>query len=390
MPEMTPTLHTLVRGNNGFAFDLYARLRAGQPGNLFFSPYSISSALAMAYAGARGETAVQMAEGLRITLPPDTLHANYAQLGEILNLDDAGGYRLRVANRLWGQAGYAFLPDYLRITRQFYGAEPAEVDFGLDPERARRRINAWVEDQTEDKIKDLIAPGTLQPRTRLVLTNAIYFKGAWTTPFEESATSDAPFFVTPQESTVTAMMHQTDAFRYAHRNQGESGGLQVLALPYGTREDVSMVILLPDARDGLSDLEARLQSDTLDTWLAGMHRREVRVYLPRFTMNATFELADVLRRIGMTLAFAANQGDFSGMSDNREISLSGVIHKAFIDVDEAGTEAAAATAIVGVGSAAPDPSTPPTFRADHPFAFLIRDDRTGSILFLGRMVNPTS
>ena len=369
---------TVVQGNNAFALALYAKLRAEDQGNLFLSPYSISTALAMTYAGAKGKTAAEMAEVLHFTVPQEQLHPAFAALAAKLHGDiKKEGYQLRIANRLWGQAGYHFLPTFLQVTRDHYGAELAQVDFAQDTEAARHTINAWVEEKTEEKIKDLLAQGVLDSGTTLVLTNAIYFKGDWQRKFEAKATKDAPFLLTPQEKVTVPMMRQRGKFAY-----GVVGKVQVLELPY-VGKDLSMFVLLPKEVDGLADLEKSLSVETLNTWTSGLREQTVEVLLPKFKMTSGFRLEKTLGSMGMPLAFSG-EADFSGMTGQRGLFISAVIHKAFIDVNEEGTEAAAATAVVMRAPAPPNP----IFRADHPFLFLIRDNRTGSILFLGRVINP--
>ena len=364
--------------NNAFALALYAKLRAEDQGNLFLSPYSISTALAMTYAGAKGKTAAEMAEVLHFTVPQEQLHPGFAALTAKLHGDiKKEGYQLRIANRLWGQAGYHFLPTFLQVTRDHYGAELAQVDFAQDTEAARHTINAWVEEKTEEKIKDLLAQGVLDSGTTLVLTNAIYFKGDWQRKFEAKATKDAPFLLTPQKKVTVPMMRQRGKFAY-----GVVGNVQVLELPY-VGKDLSMFVLLPKEVDGLADLEKSLSVETLNTWTSGLREQTVEVLLPKFKMTSGFRLEKVLGAMGMPLAFS-DKADFSGMTGQRGLFISAVIHKAFIDVNEEGTEAAAATAVVMRAPAPPNP----IFRADHAFLFLIRDNRTGSILFLGRMMNP--
>jgi serpin B len=382
-PPATPSADvlTVAEDNNRFALDLYARLRAGQSDNLFFSPGSLSTALAMTYAGARGQTAEQMAKVLHFGLPQEKLHPAFGDLRRYLGVEgQESGYRLSLANRLWGQEGFHFLPGFLAVTREHYGAELAQVDFARRTEPARQRINAWVEEQTQGKIRDLIPPGVLDSMTRLVLTNAIYFKGVWTEPFKKEATQQAPFRISTTQQADVPLMYQQDDFRYS---AGE--GLKVLELPYG-KGDLAMLVLLPDEIEGLSALEAKLNTDNLSRWQSGLREQEVRVYLPRFTLTSQFQLADVLKAMGMTRVFTPGEVDLSGMSSEEELFVSAVIHKAFVDVNEEGTEAAAATG-VGVKTAAAI-LEPAVFRADHPFVFLIRDNRTGSILFLGRLVNP--
>ena len=374
----------VVKGNNEFATDLYGRLKDKTSGNLFFSPYSISTALAMTYAGAAGETQKQMAEVLHFTVPEPELHEAMARLRSSLLADKKKGYELRVANRLWGQKGYEFLPEFLQTTRKYYGAELGVLDFAKNTEAARQEINAWVEKQTEEKIKDLLAPGVLDPQTRLVLTNAIYFKGNWQEKFEKDATKDAPFHLSADKEVTVPMMHQTEQFGYRATDD-----LQVLEMPYAKGE-LSMIVLLPKEIEGLPQLEKKLTQANLQEWTKGLRRQKVIVYVPRFKMTSQFGLKDTLQAMGMTLAFDDQEGRFLPHEPASEgLYISAVVHKAFVDVNEEGTEAAAATGVVMMPMAARlRPEQPPTFRADHPFLFLIRDNQTGSILFMGRVANP--
>ncbi|MFN4257683.1 MAG: serpin family protein [Gemmataceae bacterium] len=377
--KLSSDVEAVVRGNNDFAWDLYAKLAAEKPGNLFFSPNSISTALAMTYAGARGDTETQMAKALHFEVPQQQLHPAFASLLKDLHADAQRGYQLRIANRLWGQQGYQFLPQFLQITQKDYGAELAQLDFVKQPEPSRQTINRWVAEQTQDKIKDLIPSGAINDLTRLVLTNAIYFKGDWANQFKKEATKEAPFTVSANEKVNVPLMYQQERFAY-----GKMDGVQLLELPYAGKE-LSMLVLLPEKVDGLPALEKSLTAANLAKWQKGMQPQKVEVYLPRFTMTSEFMLKDALSALGMPLAFTPGKADFSGMNGERDLFISAAIHKAFVDVNEQGTEAAAATAIVvGVTSV----QIVPTFRADHPFVFLIRDNTTNSILFLGRVVNP--
>jgi len=377
-----PDARKVIDGNNQFALDLYARLRADQPTNLFFSPGNISTALAMTYGGARGDTEAQMAKVLRFALPQEVLHSTFTSLHQALNSNgEKRGYRLHEANRLWGQRGFGFLSSFLDLTRDQYGAELGQVDFMAQREQARQTINTWVAKQTEDKIHDLIPEGILDQTTRLVLTNAVYFKGDWTGPFDVKVTKDASFHVTARQEIQVPLMFRKGVYRYA---AGE--GLKILELTYG-KGDLSMLVLLPDAIESLADLEAKLTADSLNRWLMEMRRHEVEVYLPRFKLASQFDLGDILKSMGMTLAFTPTQADFSGMDGKRDLFISAVIQKAFVDVDEEGTEAAAATGIEAKKTTSPI-DFPVVFRIDHPFVFLIRDNQVGSILFLGRVVNP--
>jgi len=369
----------VVKGNNVFALDLYGRLRQ-KDGNLFFSPYSISDALAMTYAGARGQTAEQMATTLHFALPAQRLHPAFGELIRSLN---AGGkdrkYQLSVANALWGQKGYTFLPDFIRLTKDVYEGGLKEVDF-VKTEEARKAINHWVEEQTRDKIKDLIPEGALVSDTRLVLTNAIYFKSAWAEAFHEGATKKEDFHLGGGRKVQVPMMHTNEAFRYR-----DGGTFHALELPYQSRQ-LSMIVLLPKKVDGLAELEKNLTSARLDEWLKAMKVHQVNVALPKFKFSAEFSLKDVLSAMGMPLAFS-KQADFTGMTTRERLYIDKVLHKAFVDVNEKGTEAAAATAVVVRPTSAPNYPRA-DFRADHPFVFLIRENRTGSILFLGRVANP--
>ena len=373
----------VVEGNNAFAMDLYGQLRA-QSGNLFFSPDSLSMALAMAYAGARGDTATEMAKTLHFTLPPQQLHPAMGGLLGDLNAPQAG-YRLRLANALWAQQGQAFLADYLKLTQSDYGAGFQQVDFKGAPEAARLTINDWVAQATDDKIKDLLQPGVLSSRTRLVLTNAIYFKGTWQTQFDPAQTKEEAFHLSAAKHAKAPMMHREGGFNYF-----DGGTFQALEIPYKSVE-MSMIILLPKEVGGLLALEQSLTAPNAKQWLGQLRSvPKVILTLPKFKMTRQFELKGTLGLMGMTLAFDAH-ADFSGMTGKREFFISDVIHKAYVDVNEEGTEAAAATAVVMRTRLArmQPPPAPPVFRADHPFIFLIRDHRSGGILFMGRVADPT-
>ena len=375
----------VVRGDNAFALDLYAKAR-GQDGNLFFSPYSISTALAMTRIGARGDTATEMDRTLHFTLPQDKLNPAFGALVKQINGDPADakrGYQLSTANALWGQKGYPFKADFLKATRDNYGAGLNDVDFGA-AEQARQTINAWVEKETHDKIMDLIAKGVLDTDTRLVLTNAIYFKGDWASQFKKDLTHDEPFHLIADKKIDAPLMHQTGEFGYF-----DGGAFQALEMPY-VGKDLSMVVLLPKRIDGLADLEKDLTADKLAGWVRKLHRQKVMVTLPKFKTTQMMGLRETLSDMGMPLAFTPGKADFSGMADVKDaLWIAAVIHKAFIDVNEEGSEAAAATAVVvETKSLVVGPPTP-EFRADHPFVFLIRDVRNDSILFLGRLADPT-
>jgi len=392
----------VVDGNNRFSVRLYQQLRTTD-GNLFFSPYSISTALAMTYAGARGTTETQMAEALCFptsrgvleemgaTGAPMTQEEFAEAFGGIIKdlnaQGEEGKYQLKVANALWGQAGYAFLSTFVRLVETEYGGTLREMDFAQAAEQVRQTINTWVARQTNDKIRDLIGRGTLDAATRLVLTNAIYFKGDWATQFKESRTRPEPFTLLDASEIQVPMMNQKAKFRYADVGANNHSPLQILELPY-VGETLSMVILLPKTLDGITRLETDLNAENLAVWLRGLRKKEVRVTLPKFKMTSKFNLQRVLAGMGMADAFSG-AADFSGMTGHRDLFISDVIHQAYVDVNEEGTEAAAATGVV-MKLTSMRPDSTPVFRADHPFVFMIRDNKSGSILFLGRVMNPPS
>jgi serpin B len=386
-PEVTEAeLAKLALGNRAFAFDLYQILRE-EEGNLFYSPYSISLALAMTYAGARGETEAQMAEALNFTLPQDRLHPAFHTLDQVLASrgeeaegKDGEGFRLNVVNALWGQEGYDFLPAFLDLLDENYGAGMRLVDFVAASEQARITINDWASDETEGRIQDLIPPGVLNSLTRLVLTNAIYFNAAWAEPFHPKLTRDGPFYLLDGSEVTVPMMRQTTSLGYA-----EGEGYQAVELPYDGGE-LSMVILLPDA-GGLDAFESSLDAGQVDAMLDALAYQQVALTLPKFEFDSAFSLRAALARLGMPVAFSSD-ADFSGMTGNRELFIAEVIHKAFVSLDEAGTEAAAATAVMMQLTGAPE--SPPEVKVDHPFLFLIRDLETGTILFVGRVVDPNA
>jgi len=373
-----------VNGSNAFAVDLYAQL-SKQPGNLFFSPESISTAFGMAYAGARGETATEMQHVLHFTLPQDRLHPAMGTLLTEMN-GQHKGYELHVADALWAQQDSKFEESYVKLVQSDYGAGFRRVDFKISPDSVRATINAWVEKQTNDKITNLLGPGVLNSSTRLVLTNAIYFKGDWQDPFDNEATQKEEFHLSSSQWAMAPMMHRTGGYRCY-----DGGTFQALELPYAGNE-ISMVVLLPKETNGLPALEKSFASGVAGEWIQKLEPVDkVILTLPRFTMTQQFELNSALSAMGMAQAFSGS-ADFSGMTGKPEFSISAAIHKAYIDVNEKGTEAAAATAIVMYATAmrreAPEPP-PVVFRADHPFLFILLDTRSGSMLFLGRVADPT-
>ena len=381
-----PLPRGLVEGNTAFALDLYARLRA-QPGNFFFSPASISTALALTWAGARGETAAQMKRTLRFTLPPKQLHAAFGSLLARLESSGEGGPEVAIANRLWVQAGTPLLPDFQRLASTGYGAEAEPVDFASATEATRKRINEAVAKATRGRIEEILPPGSVDALVKLVLTSAIYFKGRWEQEFPQMGTRELPFTVKPGVQRRVPMMHHA-ALKTRY---GATDDAQVLELPYrASAKDraLAMVVLLPTKVDGLGALEAGLTPKSLAAALATLKpTKKVRVFLPRFTARREAALGETLAAMGMPLAFDQKRADFSGLTKRNELYLARVVHQAFVDVNESGTEAAAATGMV-MGTKNGDRS--PVFMADHPFLFLIRDTQTGSVLFMGRLVDPSA
>ncbi len=363
--------------------DLYGQLDQEKPSeNLFFSPTSISLALAMTAAGAKGQTEAEMAQTLHLTGILPQANAVYHALLERWNADGKDrGYQLRVANRLWGQKGYPFLEKYLALTRQEFGAEMGIVDFAKQTEAARREINTWIEKQTAGKIKDLIPEGAVNGTTSLVLTNAIYFKGDWMSPFEKEATHEEDFTVSTQRKVKVPLMRQKGFFSYL-----EDESLQAVELAYKGR-GLTMLVLLPKKSDGLPALEKSLSAAKIDQVRSKFKARETILFLPKFKFDASFSLNKTLQALGMKSAFGRD-ADFSGIDGKRDLFISDVIHKAFVDVNETGTEAAAATGVMMARSARPTQVPPAVFRADHPFVFLICDRQDGNIMFMGRVANP--
>lgn len=370
----------VVRGNNRFALELYSEL-ASTKGNLFFSPYSISTTLTMAYEGARGETASEMQSVIHVPTSDGVRRSAFARIFNQLNAPNSK-YDLNTANAIWIQSNYPLSPDYVSIMDSYYVGKAVNVDYAEDAEGARRTINDWVEKRTNSRIKDLLPENSLDGFTRLVLTNATYFKGEWENAFDPKKTSPATFRVSPNKTVQVPMMHQSNReqkLRYA-----EADGAQVVELPY-LGERLSMMVILP--REGsLDGLEASLDQQQLDRWRSELRTVRVIVNLPKFSFNSKYFLKEHLKQMGMPLAFNQAGADFSGMTDAEQLYIDSVAHQAFVDVNEKGTEAAAATAVEIVPLSAPLTFV---FNADHPFIFLIQDTETGNILFLGRVVDPT-
>jgi serine protease inhibitor len=374
---------SLVEGSTTFALELYSQLKT-TPGNLFFSPYSISTALAMTYAGTRGETEKQMGQVLHFGKDQRQLHSSFGELQrQLSNAGKQPGIELSVANALWAPKGHPFLPPFLEVAKAEYQANVNQADFETGAEPARSEINRWVAQKTKDKIKDILPPGSLTGLTRLVLANAIYFKGVWTKPYDKAQTATQPFHRSTTSQVDVPLMHHFDNVRYM-----ENDDIQAVELPY-RGDELSMVVLLPRKVDACSELESRLTPTLLSVSLSQMKPQKVEIFLPRFKLESSFDLNDTLVRMGMPEAFGP-KADLSGMDGTRLLYISGVFHKAWGEVNEEGTEAAAATAVAVAGRAVmKQPPPPPVFRADHPFLFFIRDTRSRSLLFLGRFANPT-
>ena len=377
-----------MRGNNTFALDLYRAL-SGREGNLFYSPFSISQALTMTLAGAKGETELQMANTLHHKLPQSRLHLSFnaldqelASRGTGLEGEENHYFQLNIANAIWGQHGYEYLPDFLDVLAEHYGAGLRTLDFAGGPEESRARINNWVSEETGEKIKDLLPPGTINSFTRLVLTNAIYFKASWTWPFDKDRTQERPFHLTGGGRVEVPTMTATseDFYGYAKGN-----GYQAVDVPYSLGE-MSMTILLPD-EGTFAKFEDSLNADVLDQILVDIEIDYVTLTMPLFKFESAFSLAETLSGMGMPDAFDA-RADFSGMTGTKELRISAIVHKAFVSVDEEGTEAAAATAVMVLLSGPNKDPIPVT--VNRPFIFLIRDTATGTVLFLGRVMNPNS
>jgi serpin B len=377
---------TLAEGNNAFALDLYRAIK-DQDGNLFFSPYSLSQALAMAGAGARGQTEHEMFTTLQFKFSQEQLHAAFngldlelAKRGQGAKGKDNKAFRLHIINAIWGQVDFKFQAAYLDLLAQNYGAGLRTLDFIKEADKSRLQINRWASDQTEGRIKDLLLPGTINPLTRLVLTNAIYFNAAWQYQFTKESTGNADFTLLDGSRVSVPMMHLQKSFAYS-----EGSGYQAVELPYDGQE-LSMVIILPRS-DSYRAFESALNSQQVNSIIQNLKSGRVNLSMPRFTFESRFSLKKALGDMGMKTAFSPSDADFSGMDGAKDLFIQDVIHKAFVAVDEAGTEAAAVSAVMmGVTSAPAE--QPKEITLDHPFIFLIRDNQTNSILFLGRVMNP--
>ena len=391
MAVVSGDVEQVVSDNTSFALELYSVLDK-EEGNFVYSPYSISLVLAMAYAGAGGETERQMARSLSFTLPQDRLHPAFNALDLDLKSRGSGSqgraFQLSIANSMWGQDGHSFLPTYLETLAVNYGGEIRPADFRQHPEEARRRINQWVSTETNGKVDGLLSHDAITPLTKLVLAQAVYFKAVWLHAFEPRATREWPFFAlasTGRRVRMVELMRKTEWFGYARGD-----GFLAVDLPY-SRSGVSMTILLPDAGRFI-DFADSLNAEVIKEVLHGLMDRRIELEMPRFKLDASLDLVHILKAMGMPNAFDEKSAEFQGMDglsrlagDDEGLQISDVVHQAYVSVDEAGTEAAAATAVhmlVGHWS----PERPVAVTIDRPFVFLIRDKRTGAILFLGQVV----
>jgi len=391
-PPSPPSLPSSgVDPANDFNVAMYKSLAGASKdnGNLFFSALGIREALGIAYLGAKGKTASEMSSAIHLD-PNATTSALHAK-SEMTDLTSAkGGATLAIANRLWTDKGFTMKPDFVTNAMNAYGSPVDPVDFAHAPNDARSTINAWVQKQTNDRIKDLLPPPSITTDTRLVITNAIYFKGVWATQFKKTATRDEPFF-SPALGAGKAhvdvpMMHQTGSFAIATQ-----GGVKVLEMPYD-KSDLAMDVILPDSPTGLRAIEEKLDRGQLSTWTASLHKQKVDVTFPKLTFSNGASIKDPLKKLGMTTAFDEGNADFTGIGSARaaggNLYVSDVIHKAFIAIDEEGSEAAASTAVIMTRETTSIEPPPIEFKADHPFVFFIRDVKHNRILFMGRVTNP--
>ncbi|MCK4270004.1 MAG: serpin family protein [Methanogenium sp.] len=377
---------SVVTANNMFAFELYKKLAAENTNpdeNVFFSPFSISSALAITYEGAKEKTAEEIKTVFFFPESIDTLRNGYLAVNTGINAGDAD-YDLHIANALWAENTYPFLNDYITTAEEYYSADLTNLDFINKPEESRLTINKWAEEKTEEKIKNLIPAGMIDPLTRLVITNAIYFKGTWVKQFDKNNTYEADFITSSGESVKVWMMQRTD--EDAIYGYTENDEFQMLKMPYEHEcgKELSMIAVLPKDND-LRAVEETLDADKLAETEESLETQQVLVYFPKFRLETEYTLSETLKEMGMPTAFSA-AADFSGMGTT-DLFISDVVHKAYVDVNEEGTEAAAATAVVMKLTTVIEEESP-VFRADHPFIFLIQDNETGNILFMGRISNP--
>jgi len=378
-------MRVVVDNNNQFAIDLH-RVAASDGGNVFVSPFSITAALSMVYAGAEGDTETQIADAMYVA-DEAAWHANLGALFDDLSGEKYRAYTLYSGNAVWGQQGEPFDGDYLSLLERDYRAPMESVDFAASPESARGRINRWVEERTQGHVEELFAEGDINDITKLVISNAIYFQADWLDAFEAAETAPDEFRLDAEQSVTAELMNRTADFRYASFDEH-----RILELPYQD-DELSMVIVLPDAVDGLASLEAEMTAEDLAGWIEELRTEETVVALPKFEMKLDLPLQQTLEELGITDAFDEAAADFTGVIAREDMGgnwyIGAARHQAYVKVDESGTEAAAATGFAMEGDD-DDAGGPSYFIADHPFLFLIRDQLTGAILFMGRVANPTA
>ena len=381
LPPDSPDIMAIVKANNRFALNLYRFYgEKYKDDNIFFSPFSISSAFLILYEGTRGKTAEEIRNVFGFPARADVRREGYLSLYEEIN-KPGKKYELSLANALWVQKDYRFLKQYLSLVERYYRGKATNLDFRGDPEGSRKIINKWVEEKTKEKIKDLLPQGSINPLTRMVITNAIYFKGLWIFPFDKKKTTDADFKVSPEKVVKVKMMSLPRPQRF---NYAETSDLQILEMPY-EGDELSMLVLLP-RENSLEKLEKELSPENLSKWREMLQSREVVVYFPKLKIVRKYGMVEDLRKMGMPSAFDPAKADLSGLTGKKDLFVTAVYHQAYVDINEEGTEAAAATGIV-VGRTAVEKRI--IFRADHPFIFLIQDRRNGNILFIGRVYNPS-
>lgn len=375
-------ISSVVSANNQFACELYSRY-SSQTENIFFSPYSISSAIAMAYEGARGQTADEIRLVLHFPKDETLLRESFLEINNFINKKDKE-YTLRSANALWAQKDYQFLPDYFSLIEKYYSGKVQNLDFKEENAKSCQIINSWIENQTNDRIKNLIS--SLKPATRLILTNAVYFKGFWFKQFKKKDTRDEDFEINPGNKIKVPMMHLNGT--EAEFNYAETDKLQILELPY-KGEDLSMLILLPK-KNNLTIVENSLTIEKISEWIGLFEKAEIDISLPKFKFEKEYSLKGALAEMGMPSAFTYAKADFSGMTGKKDLYIDKILHKAFVEVNEEGTEAAAATSVFTQAlGCAPNKNKIKVFKADHPFIFIIQETKSGNILFAGRVSNPT-
>lgn len=373
------SVSTLVHYMNMFSFDMYNQLNSEQKDNHFFSPYSIFVALSMTYEGAKNETAEDMQNVLQFPQNNDTMLCSFGKLYNIYNFHK--NYTLETANALWTQYDFSFLDSYLNFIENYYMGKATEVDFG-QVEQTAEQINKWIEEKTHDKIKDMLSANDIDPLTKMILTNAIYFKGDWLYQFNPDNTVEKDFYVTDEQTVSVPMMHLDEedvTFNYT-----ETDELQLIELPYDGN-NVSMVILLPK-ENNISTVEANLNWNKFSTWTEAFQKKQVKIILPKFKLETEYDLGNHLIEMGMEKPFTPS-ADFSGMDGRKDLFIGKVLHNGFVQVDEIGTEAAAATTVHMKLTSIP-PSDELVFNADHPFLFFIRHKQTENILFMGKVTNP--